>query len=539
MKKTLTILFALAIATVASAGSYFWFSDADLGSSDPGYDLNTEAGKGAVGGRMVAIFKATEARPSGTWYKDLVIYDDFSVSAPFAGDMKVYQSTLIDDSGWVYFDETVSLDDGSNYYTVIFDVPTGSVVAGSEYIIIEKVTFLATGTDYEVYSENQNAGIQWNTVLAVPSDNPPEVIITTPDAKVLPAVPTYDISGTANANVVGNLVWSNAWNGAFGTIPAAASWTITSVPLDEGVNTIAVSGTNSTGTASKKIVEIIRQEISTAPWFQGFETNTPSSWSQEDTWAILQGADLGGIDPGAEATPESQTVRSHLASWQSANEPTADTALLELDEISVSNLTGALTLTAHLSAISLDEEFIGLLNGDQIKFYVALDGAGYSATPDITIEGFGSADGVTWGYNATGVASTTAGSPMSFQPTSEGELADGFSTVQITIPAGTSMVKMKVEAGINIDYFTSWNLDDISLTEAEIPLEITDIAISGGDVHLEWQGGAGATQVVEYITSLEDTGETWKVLYTAPLNTTNFSYAMPTNNALFYRLRTE
>ena len=86
----------------------------------------------------------------------------------------------------------------------------------------------------------------------------PEVIITTADNTVLFDITSIDVEGTANANTVGDLSWTNALTAASGTIAASASWTIPGVGLDVGTNLITVSGTNSTGVSSSDSVTIIR-----------------------------------------------------------------------------------------------------------------------------------------------------------------------------------------------------------------------------------------------------------------------------------------
>ncbi len=86
----------------------------------------------------------------------------------------------------------------------------------------------------------------------------PEVIVTTPNATVPFETNAVDVAGTANANTVGQLTWTNSLTGSSGTIAAALNWTVPSVGLNVGTNLITVSGTNNSGSASSDNVSIIR-----------------------------------------------------------------------------------------------------------------------------------------------------------------------------------------------------------------------------------------------------------------------------------------
>lgn len=99
----------------------------------------------------------------------------------------------------------------------------------------------------------------------------------------------------------------------------------------------------------------------------------------------------------------------------------------------------------------------GIENDDALKIYVNLNGSGYPANPDITIQGT-SGNNKSWLYSATGLASTTAGTPATFY----GDGATGNATIQITIPDGTSSVEVKIQSDNNKpeEYYY---IDDITL----------------------------------------------------------------------------
>ncbi len=95
---------------------------------------------------------------------------------------------------------------------------------------------------------DNNAGENWR-VYVVNCVDPlaPSVAITNPPVDI--AVPyetsSFAIQGRAGPGIVGWLVWTNEHTGAGGALPAASNWTVAGVALDEGVNLIRVSGTNS------------------------------------------------------------------------------------------------------------------------------------------------------------------------------------------------------------------------------------------------------------------------------------------------------
>jgi len=108
------------------------------------------------------------------------------------------------------------------------------------------------------------------------SGSAPEVIITTSDATFPFETNTITVAGTANANTIGELSWTNTLTGGAGTIAATASWSIPGISLSVGTNVISVSGTNSTGLSSMDSVSIIRSpQIVTNVQFTAASASTP------------------------------------------------------------------------------------------------------------------------------------------------------------------------------------------------------------------------------------------------------------------------
>ncbi|VGO18710.1 PEP-CTERM sorting domain-containing protein [Pontiella sulfatireligans] len=168
MKKTFLILSVLAVAaSVANATIYSWYSDGDLGDTDPGFDLFSVSGKSAESGHMAVLYKASSARSSGTWYQDMALYDNFSTSY---GDMKVAETTIFSDRNWLFFEQDEDLEDSSHYFTVLFDVPVGGISAGNQFIVMDKKTQAPeTGNEILCYDfSGSYSGIVWNDVQAVP-----------------------------------------------------------------------------------------------------------------------------------------------------------------------------------------------------------------------------------------------------------------------------------------------------------------------------------------------------------------------------------
>ncbi len=117
----------------------------------------------------------------------------------------------------------------------------------------------------------------------------PTIAITNSPATVPYAVTQYDLGGSS-AYVVGEINWTNALTGEFGTTPADANWIITGISLGVGDNFIDVSGTNETGVATNDSITITRAAFAnTIPYIEPFEgyangqslleTNPPSGWS--------------------------------------------------------------------------------------------------------------------------------------------------------------------------------------------------------------------------------------------------------------------
>jgi len=195
--------------------------------------------------------------------------------------------------------------------------------------------------------------------------------------------------------------------------------------------------------------------------FQGFEGTADDTWALTDIDATLVRNTTGSSD-----TPANQRIRTGSYSWQ-PGEGEYTTESMELAEVDVSEWSDVV-MTLHLSATTTEiGDGFGMYPTKSLSLYLALDGGEYPATADMTVTGneleAGGVSGALWGFDATGVAATTAGVARTVAPASGGVTADGIATVQIALPPGTTSVKLLASVAQEYaGYF--WNVDDISLS---------------------------------------------------------------------------
>ncbi|MDF7825045.1 choice-of-anchor Q domain-containing protein [Pontiellaceae bacterium B12227] len=153
----------------------------------------------------------------------------------------------------------------NNTYTVgtLFWTNTANGVNGT--ITVSGTTFstpafqLSYGPNTITVAGTSAAGYTASDSVTITRSIPPVVDITTADTTVDSSVAAYAIVGTNNVYTVGSLVWTNAANGANGSVPVTdTTFGIASIPLANGPNTITVSGTNVLGDAAFDSVTITR-----------------------------------------------------------------------------------------------------------------------------------------------------------------------------------------------------------------------------------------------------------------------------------------
>lgn len=121
------------------------------------------------------------------------------------------------------------------------------------------------------------------------------------------------------------------------------------------------------------------------------------------------------------------------------------------------DVTGYSSLKLYISDASVG----GIENSDALEIYVNIDGGGFPATPDVTIQEGNPSDGIynrTWAYTATNTAVTTAGTPI----TVYGDGTSGYANVEISIPNGTTSVAVNIVSNNN-NTSEYYYLDDIKI----------------------------------------------------------------------------
>ncbi|MCB0795847.1 MAG: PKD domain-containing protein [Flavobacteriales bacterium] len=229
-----------------------------------------------------------------------------------------------------------------------------------------------------------------------------------------------------------------------------------------------------------------------------------------DTWAITAGAGNISTATGGADFPASERILSGTASWQ-VNDASAT---LDLGTIDVSEYDNVV-VTARVSSTALTSGN-GADNGDVVDFFLDLDGGGFPGSADIRIEGNGNAK---WGYSTgTGVASTTAGTPVTFQPAGGGfRTTDGYSFVEISIPGGTNTIALRISA-LNNAANEIWNVEDVEV-RGDLCRPIWYSRASGSEADPIWShtrtgaGGAAtfdknATAVVQAFHTITTVGAT-------------------------------
>ncbi len=178
--------------------------------------------------------------------------------------------------------------------------------------------------------------------------------------------------------------------------------------------------------------------------FQGFET-AGMTWAG----AFTNSSSTGGTD-----TPANQRILSGSRSYQSAG--IAGTVTLNA-VATTAYVNKKITLRISSTGATAGQ---GMDAADNIKFFVALNGAAFAGTPDVKISGGTNA---TWPYSAVLTASTIVGNSISIAAPQGGLSTNNYSTVQIFIPDGATQVSLKIIATSDSPN-EFWNVDDVTLS---------------------------------------------------------------------------
>ena len=187
----------------------------------------------------------------------------------------------------------------------------------------------------------------------------------------------------------------------------------------------------------------------------------------------------------------------------------------------------------------------GLDGGDYITVQLSKDGGGFVS--ELRVRGFSNA---TWGYSSTAIASKiSTGSLTIFTPGGGGDrtnLGDGYSYIELEIPAGPSSIAIDVYCRVNRGGEDWWmdNFELYEITQSALPVELSYFK---GEIHLESNLIEWTTQS-EYNSnyfSLERSrnGEIWEEITVVPSagNSTseiNYSYSdFDFYSLSYYRLK--
>ncbi len=192
-------------------------------------------------------------------------------------------------------------------------------------------------------------------------------------------------------------------------------------------------------------------------YFQGFESNA------NDSWTINSGSGQISSNTGSADFPPNERILNGTNSWQVNN----GTQTLILDGVSTS-AADSLTLSLSLSSTALTSGN-GADGADYVEVYLDINNAGFSATPDITLNGNNNAK---WGFGSystgsgtntsAGVISTSNGQNLNISPAGGGyREADAYHQVVIGLK-NVSNLALKIEVRNNSGN-EIWNIDDISL----------------------------------------------------------------------------
>jgi len=182
--------------------------------------------------------------------------------------------------------------------------------------------------------------------------------------------------------------------------------------------------------------------------FQGFETSG-------DTWTFTPGNGSASTTVGATDAPANQRILSGSSSWQVNNASSTNI----FDAVSTVGYLD-LSVSIRLASLSATSSGNGADAADQVKIYVATNGAAFSATPDITLAGNLNAR---WGYWATNTATTNVGGVLAVAATA-GTTSNNFATLVVNIPNSPTVtsVALKIVANNN-DANEVWAYDDVTL----------------------------------------------------------------------------
>ncbi len=218
---------------------------------------------------LVAYYKlndgsgATAADATGTHHGTLA---NMAGTAWLASDAGVHWTMVEGYPGTGYLvgsDEVGSSSNGLDWalsFEIVDQPVHGTATVVNANVVRYSVDAKVASQDFFTYrvrnEEGFVSGLATARVTIVVA--PPYVDITTEDGTPGQEITTYTIEGTNSVEVEGTMWWTNALNGANGTLAAASPWTISGIPLDMGRNVISVFGSNYAGDVASDNVTLTR-----------------------------------------------------------------------------------------------------------------------------------------------------------------------------------------------------------------------------------------------------------------------------------------
>lgn len=204
--------------------------------------------------------------------------------------------------------------------------------------------------------------------------------------------------------------------------------------------------------------------------FQGFE-NGPLANRWNFTSSCVTGctgfSDHSKVSNDNPATdiPASSRIRTGSYSYQ--HQSNGDiTASLVFDHVAIPHGATNIKITVRVASIAAANGG-GADADDYVKAFVALGNSNFPGNADITLTGH---NNIRYGYDATGIVTTDAGTPVTYSPANGNDQpVNGRSTLVINIPDNAQAAALKLEIMNNDNSNREvWAIDDIELT-ADIP----------------------------------------------------------------------
>ena len=385
----------------------------------------------------LAFSPAVATNSEGGAAFDVLVYKSAAVSNVTA--QLVLSGTATQGVDYTISTTNVTLSGATTSQTVTITMVTDAVFESNETVVL---TFTNL-TEAVVGSPSQHT-------LVITDDDQLLLTITTATQTVQADFTTLDVGGTASANLVGELVWSNLLTGATGTTPAGTSWLVSALPLGVGLNTISVIGTNAAGGSVQALRNLSRLDEPRA----GTAAILTQDFEATDTWAIVSGAAQVSTNAGAADVPASQRLANGIQSWQVNNA----NVTLELAQASIAGYTGR-QVNVRVSSTALSAAQ-GSDGGDHVRVFVALNGATFSSTGELDLAGNSNAR---WGFSATNHAAIPAGIAVSIPAPQSGESVNNYSDLYVLIPDSATTLAVRVQAQTDSTN-EIWNIDAIRVT---------------------------------------------------------------------------